>query len=242
MTGSEERGHGVRAFINDQLIQRIRHACGERFLALAVLVFAIVVRELRVPHHRQRQAEIGVHVGLARDADGSNRIAVVAVLPADNLVLLRTAHSGLVIPGELDGRVVGFRARALEQRLGHRHGRELDQLLGEVDIRFVRPVPVGVVVAELAHLVVRHAGDALAGGKAERGAPQPRHRLDVTLARIVVDVDALAAADDDGAVRLVLAQIGLRMDVVGHVSGGGGVRERRHCLSFLLWRRLRWQG
>ena len=98
-----------------------------------------------------------------------------------------SSHRRLVVPGELDGGVVGLRARALEQHLRHRHRRDLDELLGEVDARLVRAMPVGVVVAELAQLVVGDLRNPLAGGEAERSAPQARDRLDVALARIVID-------------------------------------------------------
>src|SRR5262249_18886999 len=76
---------------------------------------AVIVRALGVPHQRQRQAEVGVHVGFAGHADRGDGVAVIAVAAADDLVLLRSTHGRLVVPSKLDGGVVGLRARTLEQ-------------------------------------------------------------------------------------------------------------------------------
>ena len=171
----EEGGDGVGTLGLDHLLQRVGHARGELLLALAGLVAAVVVRELGVLERRERQVEAGVHVGLAGQADGGAGVAVIGELAGDDLGALRLADRVPVVPGELDGGVVALRARALEDDARHRHGRDLQQLLGQLDDGLVGAVAIQVVVAELAHLLVGDLGEPLRA-EAERGAPQAGDR------------------------------------------------------------------
>ena len=50
------------------------------------------------------------------EADG-NRDAVIALQPRDDLLLLRPAERIVIVPDELDLRVVGVRARGAEEHL-----------------------------------------------------------------------------------------------------------------------------
>ena len=82
---------------------------------------------------------------------------------------------------------------------------------------------------ELAHL--RGGGlDQLFVAVAERGAPQPGHAFDIGLAVGVVDIDALAALDDErtGLAKPREIDVGVhqRFDVAG-----GEIAERRHGRS-----------
>jgi hypothetical protein len=56
--------------------------------------------------------------------------------------------------------------------------------------------------------------------EADRDAPQAGEALDIFLALIVVDMDALPALDHHRADRLVPARIGGGMEVIGDVAGG----------------------
>ena len=155
---------------------------------------------------------------------------MVGHLPRDDLGALRLADRVPVVPGELDGGVVRLRARALEHDARHRHGRDLEQLLGQFDRRLVRAMAVEVIVAELAHLLVGDLGEPL-GAEAERGAPQPRHRLDVVATGIVEHPAALAARDDQRAFLLVPAQVGLHVHEAGDVACLDRVRDVIHASS-----------
>ena len=55
-------------------------------------------------------------------------------------------------------------------------------------------------------------GDEAGFAETDRDAPEPRHGLDIFLAAVVVDVDALAALDDERARPLVLAGIGVGVE------------------------------
>ena len=68
----------------------------------------------------------------------------------DDLLLLRLADGVVVIPDDLDGRVVGFRARALEDDTRHRHRRE--GLVLAADVRRVHA----------AGALVGHGGEVVA--------------------------------------------------------------------------------
>ncbi|MNF64025.1 hypothetical protein D3C85_1329780 [compost metagenome] len=53
--------------------------------------------------------------------------------------------------------------------------------------------------------------------KAKRGAPQPSHRLDITLALIVINIDTLPALDDQRAKLLMKASIGVGVQLILNV-------------------------
>ncbi len=72
-------------------------------------------------------------------------------------------------------------------------------------------------IAQLAHLLVGHARQALRG-VAQRGAPEAGSGVEELCAGIIPDVDALAARHDDGAFLEMPRQIGLRMDYGGDVA------------------------
>jgi len=182
------------------------------------------MRKFRVLERRERQAEARVHVGLAREAHGGGRVAVVGHSARDDLCALRLADRVPIVPGELDGGIVRFRARALEDHAGHRHGRNFEQRLGKLDDRLVRAVPIEMVVAELAHLLIGDLGEPF-GGKAERGAPQSCYRFDVVAAGIVEDAATLAAHDHVRAFLLVLAQVGLHVHEACDIARLDGVRD-----------------
>ena len=176
----------------NERFKRLGHARRKLLLGLARRVRPVVMGKFGVPERRQRQAESRVHVRLARQAHRRAGVAVIGHLSGDDLGPLRLADRVPVVPGELDRGVVRFRARALEENPGHGHRRNFDELLGERDRRLVGAVAVEMVVAELAHLPVGDLGEPLRG-KAERGAPQPRHRLDVVAPGIVEHAAAFAA-------------------------------------------------
>src|SRR6202043_3180030 len=118
-------------------------------------------------------------------------IAVVTHPSGNDLRSLRLADSGPIVPGELDGGVVRLRARALEYDARHRHRRDLQKLLGESYRRLVRLMPIEMIVAERAHLLVGDLGEPL-GGKAQRRAPKPGYRFDVIAAGIIEHATAFA--------------------------------------------------
>jgi hypothetical protein len=170
--------------------------------------------------------DAGAHGRVARETAGGGGVAVVGHVPRDDLGALRLPDRVPIIPGELDGGVVRLRARALKNDTGHRHRRDLEQFLGQRNCRLGRAVAIEVVIAERAHLLVGDCGERL-GAEPQRGAPQPRHRLEVAAAGIVVHPTALAARDDQRTLLLVLAQVGLhvheardvaRLDRVGNIG------------------------
>ena len=86
---------------------------------------------------------------------------------------------------------------------------------------------------ELAHL--RGGGfDQFLVAVAERRAPQPGHALDIGLAVGVVDIDALAALDDERTGLAKSREIDVRMHQRFDVAGGE-IAERRHSGPSLLY-------
>ena len=91
-------------------------------------------------------------------------------------------------------------------------------------------MPIKMIVAETAHLLVGNFGKSL-GREAEGGAPQPRNRLDVFAARIVIYVATVAARDDQWTFLLVFAQMGLHMHEARDIARLDRVRNTGHALS-----------
>jgi hypothetical protein len=228
ITGSAKKAATVSGpLAHDQVVQLLREAAGELLLRLAGPPLAVVMRRADVEEARQRQVEKLVVVRQAGDGSGGERDAVVAAQAADDLLLLWLADGVVHVPEDLDDAVVRLRAGVGEEHLAHRHRRALDQHLGEIDQRLVRLGGEGVVEGQLPHLVGRRLHQPLVA-EAERRAPQPGHALDVFLALVVPDPHALAAADDHGALLQVRLVVGVGVQGVGDVAGGGGVAGRGH--------------
>ena len=181
-------------------------------------------------HLGQGQVEaavVGRQAGEAARRDGD---AVVAAFARDELLLLGPADGVVVEPDELDDRVIGLGPGIGEEDAIEALRRHLHEALPEIDHARMRLVRKGMVVGQAAHLRGRR-GDETGFAEADRDAPKARHALDVLLAGIVVDVDALAALDDERADLLVFAGIGDGMEQVGDVAGLGGIRKQGHGRS-----------
>jgi hypothetical protein len=69
---------------------------------------------------------------------------------------------------------------------------------------------------------------------AQRYAPQPRQALEIVSALVVIDEDALAGGDDQGAVDLVFLGIRVGMQVIGNVAARGRIRADGHRRLLLI--------
>ncbi|MCY1530296.1 hypothetical protein D9M68_654770 [compost metagenome] len=173
----------------------------------------IVVRAADMQEARQRQVEAALVAGQAGQAGAGHGDAVVAVDPADELLLGWFAEGVVQVPDHLDHGVVGFGAGVGEEHLAHRHRRHLDQFLGQLDARPVRLVAEQVIERQGAQLLLG-GGDQALVAEAQRRAPQAGHGLDIALALVVIYIDAFAALDDQRADLLVQAGIGVGVQLV----------------------------
>jgi hypothetical protein len=74
-------------------------------------------------HTGDRQIEVAVIVRQPGQAGAGDRNAVIALDPRDDLFLLRTAERIVVIPAELDRRVVRFEPELLKKTFDMAAGR-----------------------------------------------------------------------------------------------------------------------
>src|SRR6185437_14425113 len=88
---------------------------------------------------------------------------------------------------------------------------DLQERFGELDHRLIRAAVEDVIGRQLLHLTDSRLYQPLLV-EAERGAPEARHPLQISLAAVVIDIDALAPRDHGRTRRLVLLEIGVRMD------------------------------
>ena len=119
----DEGGDGVGAIALDQVLELLGQALDEGALALAGQAVTVEVRRADAQHAGQRQIEVAMHHGQPRQRCGRQRHAVVALVPADDLLLGRPAARVVVVAHELERRVVGFRPGVGEQHAAHRHRR-----------------------------------------------------------------------------------------------------------------------
>jgi hypothetical protein len=129
----------------------------------------------------------------------------------DQLLLLGLAAGVVVVPGHLDLHVVGFRSGRAEQQLRCLARRELFQRFGQFDGQVVRLAGKDVGVGQPLHLLGGNVDNFLVA-IAQRRAPQARQALDVLLALVVVDVDALAFLDHRRAGLAERRQVGVGVD------------------------------
>ena len=87
----DEGGDGVRSLGQDELFKLVGQAGREILLLLAFLAIAVEVRAVGV-EIRDRRVEIAVKVRQAGQACRCDGDAVIALLPGDDLLLVRAAE------------------------------------------------------------------------------------------------------------------------------------------------------
>ena len=153
------------------------------------------MRLVRVDEVGERRVETAMVHRAAGQAGGGEGDAVIAVHPADDLLLVVPAESVVVVPDDLDRGIVRFRAGIVEEHLGHRHRHLGDQLLGQIDARQMRLVREGMIVGQGVELLHGSLFQAL-GIEAQRCRPEAGHALDIFLSGIIVDIDAFTPVND----------------------------------------------
>ncbi|MNL37717.1 hypothetical protein D3C87_1598770 [compost metagenome] len=137
----------------------------------------------------------------------------------DYFLLLRATDGIVVVPDQLDSRVIGLRPGIGEEYFRHGRGRQRDQFFREADSRFIGFVSKRMIERQRAHLTVsciRQPGLA----KTEGSTKQPTERFQITFSGVVVDVYALTPSDHHGADPFVQAQVRVWMQRVLHISAG----------------------
>jgi hypothetical protein len=109
---------------------------------------------------------------------------------------LGRADGGEVAPGELGRRVDRVAAARAEEDARVVERRQVGETLGEVEGRAVREDAERLVAGELAHLRHRRLDD-LGAPVADVHAPQACGAVEVALAVLVPDVDAIPSGDDE---------------------------------------------
>ena len=211
-----ERGHGLRSLGDDQRFELLREPRRETVLRLALAGLAVVVRVGGVQDVRDRQVEVLVERRQAGQAAARNGDAVVAPEARDDLLLLGLADEVVVVPHQLDLRVVGVRPRQAEE---HAAGVERHHRLQSLRQEYARLVGLArkeLRIGQLARLLLRNARE-FPLGVAQRRAPETRHSLQVLFAAVVPQVDALAALVDRRTAGLVIRQVGGRVEQVTEI-------------------------
>ncbi len=169
----------------------------------------------------------------ARTGEGR---AVIGAESREDLLLLWLSPNVVVVPDDLDLRVVGLGARAAEEDLAHPAGRERDESLRQAGRGRVRHRREGVVVGEPARLLRERVHD-LVPAVSDVDAPESRHPVQVLPAGGVADVDAGALYDHPGRGLRVLGRRGERVQMgpavrFGDRGGQGfGLAHRSGCWS-----------
>jgi hypothetical protein len=155
-----------------------------------------------------RQVEIDVVRGQAGERGRGDRDAVVALEAGDDLFFPGRPRALFMYQTSLTW--VSFASEPDEQKntFGDRHRRDLLQLLGKLDRRVVAAAGEQVGEGEPLHLLPRRFHE-LGVGVAERRAPQAGHALDVGAVLRVVDPDALAPLQDQGAGLAKACEVGV---------------------------------
>ena len=228
----EEGGDGVRAFLDDQLLQVPGAARREILFRLALFGLAVKMRTIRVQEALDGQVEIVVNGRQPRQAAGGDGNSVIGPVAGDDLLFLRSPEGVVVVPDQLDRQIVGFRARIGEQHLRHRHRGDGDQLRRQLDGYVGGLVGKAVVVGEPFQGLGGGFDQAFLG-KAQRRTPQPGQAFDIGLAAVVLDADAVAAGNDQRALILVFLEIGVAVHMIGNVAAGGGISSVGHVTILL---------
>ena len=134
-------------------------------------------------------------------------IAVVTLLAADHLPLRFVPRFAMVLTGDLDRHLTGFRTAAGEDDAGHAVRTEFEQFLREFDPRIAGEVAIEDEgdFLELRRHLSRHLGHTVADvGDADAGT-----EVEVLAVLIVIDVHTVGVVDDRIVARRVPVEIGV---------------------------------
>ena len=155
----------------------------------------------------QQRRERRAPPGIAAGGERAQRIAVIALAAGDDVAPPGLAALGEVLPRHLERRLDRLRAAADEIDVAQPRRSILDQPVGQL-LGHLGGEEAGVRIGELVELLVqggRHRGMAVAEARHRRTA----RGVDVALARLVDELDALAAdGDGQGAGDLAMQDVG----------------------------------
>ena len=138
---------------------------------------------------------------------------MIAAPARDDLLLLRLADHVVVIAHQLELGLVGITAGHAVIDLGHVGAGQLENLLGQRDLRLIRVADIGVVVAELEGLLVDGISDFRAP-VTDVDAVEAGEAIDQLTPVTLADADAFATGDHAArCIALgVIAQVGRGME------------------------------
>jgi hypothetical protein len=153
----------------------------------------------------------------ARERRRDDSRAVKGPLAGDDLATAGLTVRRVVEPRELDHRFVGLRSRGGEEDAHLFDRRQIGDRFRGVDGRRRRSAPERVVEA---HGLVGFGGRALQArmAKAERGRPEPGHRVKVSSPLAIEDIGSVPPGDDQGTGVLVTRRIGLCVQMEADVA------------------------
>jgi hypothetical protein len=194
------------------------------FLRRQIAAIGKPERRIDVVDVRNRQPALAVHALHAAEAGAGHRGAVIAVVAADEDVLLRLVLHRPEVPHHAQDGVVRLGARVGEEGVIQVVRRELRQLRRELDRRLGGALEEAVVVGQLGHLLRRHRAE-FRPPVADVHAPQPGEGIQQLVALAIPDIDALAARQQPRAALGQRRVVVERMQVVGGIEllQGAGV-------------------
>ena len=209
---ADEGGHALRPQFQDFLLQPARRDQAV-FLLGQVAAVGEPERRIDVVDVGDRQTALLVHALHAAQAGTGHGGAVVAIVAADEDVLLRLVLHRPEMAHQAQDGVVGLGAGIDEEGMVEVARRQFGQLGRQFDGRLGGALEEAVVVGQLRHLLRRHLAQLLAA-VADVDAPQAGEGIEQLVALGIPDIAALALGED---ARSLLRQCGVvveRMQVV----------------------------
>ena len=158
--------------LRTRLLQLVGHAHAVLLFGLAFLAIAVGVARRDVPGAHEERPELRAAPRVAADGERAQRVAVIALPPADEMRAVRLADLQVVLARELERRLHAFRPAGNEVDALERAARAVDQPVGERFGRLAREER-GMRVRELARLLADRR-DRPPGGRDPRRKPPRR--------------------------------------------------------------------
>ena len=181
---TDEGSDVVGSLLHDHLIQLLCESCRILFLRFSGIAILPVVRCRNVANPGEWQrAKTFVHRLHTRHRSTCDGNSVVGLLSGDNHLPIRLTYSIPIVPSKFYVCVIGVRASARhEDFLYTQVTRKTHKLLRILLGSLCSPVPKGVLVSQLLHLLGGGLDDALVA-VAESVAPQASKTIQILLAR-----------------------------------------------------------
>src|SRR6266850_4102584 len=173
---TDEGGHGVRPLLQQVFLQRpgTRQLTGGIPQSELTTITMWRRNEAEAGHQGGRHVPVALNAG---GAQGTHRYPVIGLIPGDDFEALGLTIELKIVPGDLEGALIGLRAAGGIEDAGQMRWGHVDEPFGQFNRRQIRKAEKARRKGELADLLAHRIAD-LRAAVADVDIPETRQAID----------------------------------------------------------------